>query len=72
MNSFTEVKGAIALVRKPKGYYDEYIVYKRNGELYFAEKQGFVKIKEKFGDSWLTSNHAFKVVELTGVNQCLS
>jgi len=63
---FHLIEDAFAIVRKPKGVYVQAKLYHRAGVVYVAYGSGFVRLGQKFGESWGTSHPDIKVLDYGG------
>lgn len=66
MNLFHVIEDAYAIVRKPKGVYAQSKLYHRGDMIFLAYGSGFVRIGQKFGESWGTSHPDIKVIDFEG------
>ena len=63
MELFHVIEDAVAVVRKPKGIYQQVKMYHRGDRIYVAYGAGFIRMTAKFGDSWGTSHPDIRVME---------
>lgn len=66
MQLFNKIEGGVAIVRKPKGFMSQLDIYSRGSQVFIKTGSGFLRISDKLGDAYLTSNTEYKVIELEG------
>lgn len=63
---FNEVAGGVAIVRKAPGVLLQVPLYSRGNQVFIKQSGGFIRIADKFDDTYLTVHPSFKVLELEG------
>lgn len=66
MDHMSLVEDASAWVRLKRGIFKQVEIYQRGKRCYIKHGAGFVRICERFGDVWQTSNPDIKVLEIEG------
>lgn len=66
MKLFAHIEDGVAIVRKPGGFLIQTQLYARDGKVYIKVASGFLHVKDKFDNVYLTGNTGYKVIELDG------
>ena len=65
MELFHLIEDAYAIVRKPKGVYVQAKLYHRGDTVFVGYGSGFVRLGQKFGETWGTSHPDIKIDMVT-------
>lgn len=64
MELFTVIEEAQAIIRTKGGVFKQTKLYHRTGKVYIGVGNGFIRVCNKFGETWGTTNPAVTVIDM--------